>query len=299
MKLISKLSVILFVIAVVNQAAWSRQVKEAKPQEKPKDPERTIITLGDNALKGWQVDAMIAAGAGRDVISAAELWLDIQAKTAEAEKRGVDKKRENAFILDLYRKNFLGNLLNKVLADEAPKMTEEQAKAKYDTEIEKHKVPFNVTYQHITLNKRDQAEKALEEAKKPDVDFAKLVEKYSSQKDPRKGRPGRANYEQLQRTLGEKAAEAVKAAKANDVLGPFMGLKGFEVVKVVTVTQAHTRKFDDVKASIISQSDREAQGKFQKKIIDELKNKLKPEKSQELLDLEKAAVKQKAPEPHK
>ena len=265
------------------------------PEEK--DPDRVLVTLNGITLKGWEVDTMLANRAGRDQLSAIDLWIDIQLKAAEARRRGLDKSRESQFILKLFQDNYLsGTILTQHLEKDIPEVTEEQARAKYAEDIKRYQRPMQATVQRITVMERDKANKILEEARKEGADFAKLISTYSQNKDKKKNQLKKATYEKLKGEFGKEAADAVKAAKKGEVLGPFVGLKGFEVVKVDDLTAAETFPFERVKDGILRQLNNEAQTKQRDNFLNELKAQSKIEESAEVTEL-RAKPKQAAPGP--
>ena len=267
--------------------------KETTAAEK-KDGDRVLVTVNDVSLKGWQVDAMMKYGASRKFLDAINLWVDIQAKLAEARRRQLDKGRDAQFILNLYKDYYLsGRLLVNELDKEIPRPTEEQARKKYEENIDRYNRPFKATVRHITFQKRSQAQKAVDEAKEKDADFEKLYEKYTKQQDEFKGLIENMSVEKLKVKLGEECAAAVQSAKRDDVLGPFVGVQGFEVIKVTSISPAYFIEFNKAKPGILGQMSRQMKTDVQKKIFDEIKAKVEVVKSEEIIELEKQAEKAK------
>ncbi len=265
---------IAFLILIAATAsAWCQQEPQPDPADKPAADE-TVVKMGNAELKGWQIDVMLENRAGNDLISAADFWVDIQLKAQEARRRGLDKTPEGQFILQLYQDYFLGNLLTKVLTEDAPKATDEQAKAEYDANPDKYKQQFMANVEHLTLQQRDQAKAAMEDLQKADADFNAIYQKYyQGPEDRMRGRLFNTPWDRLKVALGDQAAEAVKNAKPNEVLGPFLGMKGFEIIRVKSVRLERMPAFDEIKDQIIQQLNRQAQADYPQKVINDLKEK--------------------------
>jgi len=282
------------VFAVDKPVVTTSKDKKTTVAEK-KDPDRVLVTVNGVSLKGWQADAMIKYGASRSLPKAIELWVDIQAKVAEAQRRKLDKGRDAQFILNLYKEYFLsGRLLANELEKEIPKPTEEQARKKYEENIDRYNQPLKATVRHITFQKRSQAQEVAEEAKKRDADFQKLYEKYTKQQDKSKGLLKNMSVEKLKAKLGEEAAAAIRNAKKDDVLGPFIGVKGFEIIKVTSIKPPYKVEFKKAKPGLLAQMTRQMKTDMQKKAIEEIKAKAEIVKSQEIIELEKQAEKAKS-----
>ena len=282
------------VFAVDKSVVTASKEKKATVAEK-KDPDRVLVTVNGVSLKGWQADAMMKYGASRSLLKGIELWVDIQAKTAEARRRQLDKGRDAQFILSLYKEYYLsGRLLINELDKEIPQPTEELARKKYDDNIDRYNRPFKATVRHITFQKRTQAQEVADEAKEKDADFEKLYEKYTKQQDDSKDMLDKMTVEKLKEKLGEESAAAVQNAKRDDVLGPFVGVRGFEVIKVTSVSPAYFIEFDKAKIGILGQMTRQMKTDMRKKAFDEIKAKAEIVKSQEIIELEKQAEKAKS-----
>jgi hypothetical protein len=271
----------------------AKEPESDKAKVKP-DENRVLVTVDGLELKAWQAEAMIKYGASRDLLGAVNLWIEVQTKANEARRLALNKGREISFILDLYRDYFFsGRVFSDYLNEQVPKATQEQALKKYQEDLQRYKRPFTATVRHIRLQKRNEAQKVFQEAQQPGADFDKLHEKYFQGTDPRKGMLNNMREAQLQRELGAEAVAAIKKAKKDQVLGPFLGVKGFEVVKVVYISPAHKVDFLQVQDSIKNQLDRQAQGAYREKVISELKAKAKIVKSAEVEKLEAAEAEKK------
>ncbi|MCK5269662.1 MAG: peptidyl-prolyl cis-trans isomerase, partial [Sedimentisphaerales bacterium] len=133
-----------------------------------------------------------------------------------------------------------------------------------------------------------------DEAKKKDADFQKLYEKYTKQQDKSKGLLKNMSVEKLKAKLGEEATTAVQNAKKDDVLGPFIGVKGFEIIKVTSIKPPYIVEFNKARPGILAQMTRQMKTDMQKKAVEEIKAKAEIVKSEEIIDLEKQAEKAKS-----
>jgi len=259
----------------------------ADQSPKPQGKDRTILTVDGKDLKAWQIDAMLKHRAARDQYSAAQMWMDIQINAAEARRRGLDKTPQGQFILQLFQDSFLARMFTEQLSLETPQATEQQAREKYQQDIETYKRPFSANVQHIRVTKRDLARRIIVEAHKPDAKFEQLYQRYSEDKDKRKGLLSRASYEMLSSVLGPEAADAVKglektvSASNPEIMGPFTGNKGFEIVKVNSVTQPHTQNYDSVKERILMQLNNQIKQEFSQTILNQLRENAEITRSQE------------------
>jgi len=217
------------------------------------------------------------------------MWMDIQINAAEARRRGMDKTPQGQFILQLFQDSFLARMLTEQLATEMPQATEQQAREKYQQDIETYKRPFSANVQHIRVMKRDLARRIIAEARRPDAKFEQIYQRYSEDKDKRKGLLSRASYEMLSSVLGSEAADAVKglektvSASNPEILGPFTGNKGFEIVKVSSVTQAHTQNFDSAKERILMQLNNQIKQDFMQNTLNQLRENAEITKSREFI----------------
>ena len=275
----------------------------AEPQaaEEVKDPERVLMTIGDESLAAWQAQVMIEHRAARDLAGAADMWSNIKLKSAAAQARGIDSAPENAFILDLFRDHYLSfNILDKAIVADLPEPTDEQVRSFYDENQKRFERPFSATVQHITVRDREQAQGrqlAAEIITKAQggEDFDSLVNALSKASDKNRKGQVRGGTQVLEKSLGKTAAAAIAQAGKGDVLGPFVGVQGFAVIKVNDVQQAGVTAFDEVKQRIRGELTSKAQQDKRTNFMEELKANTEIVKSEELLELEKAAAAQAPP----
>ncbi len=261
---------------------------------KVKDPDRVVMQLGNKKLLGWQVDQMMKIGVGPDEASVCDAWVKLQLEAAEAHKRGLDKTKEAKFVISLFRSNYLRGQLEQSIISSLPKVSEAQAKIEYETNKKTYTRPLQATVQHITLQEHNVAEKVVKMARQKGVDFSALVKKYSSAADKtRKGEMKKVFKSQLIRNLGNDAYNAIAKSKKGQILGPFIGRRGFEVIKVISVTPPVPYPFNQIKRSIISRLEGKARNEAIKRMVDNLKSGVKIVKSKELLEAEKKAQQQR------
>ena len=271
------------------------------PAEQPKDPDRVLLTIGDDELTAWQAQVMIDHRAARDFVTAAEMWSNIKLKSAAARAQGIDSSRENAFILDLFRDHYMSfNILDKAIVADLPEPTEEEAKTFYDENQKRFERPFSATVQHITVRDREQAQgrqlaQEIVTKAMTGEDFDSLVNAFSKASDKNRKGQVRGGTQVLEKSLGKTAADAIASARDGDILGPFVGVQGFEVIKVNKLQAAGVTPFDDVKARIMSELTSKVQQEKRTSFMDDLKTNAQITKSEELLELEKAAAAQAPP----
>ncbi len=264
-----------------------------------KSLDRILVTVNGVPLTYEQAQVMVQHRVARDVASATQRWIDIQLKKQEAQRRGLDKIKQNAFIMQLYADNYLGyRLLHDDLRKSIPPVAEADAQRKYEQQIKTYQRPATFDIQHITMADETEAGKTAADAKKQNADFNELVRLHTQARDKNSyGRLMRMTQDRLQRQFGDTVVTAVKNAKPGDILGPLPGLKDFEIIKVLSATPAETIPFDKVKNRIMQQMNAEIQRRAIDKLLDDLKAKAKIDKSPELLELEKKAAETPTPTP--
>jgi parvulin-like peptidyl-prolyl isomerase len=286
----------LLVLSVVCLSSFCF-AQESQPQPQPQNPEQIadsvlLVTIDGESLTYGQAKVLVENRLAPDEVSAINRWMDIQLKYKQALERKLDQNPDTLFMIDMIKKHFLSFKLDTAVAESAPEITEEQAMAEYDKNISRYTQAMNASVQHITVTERDLGEKIIEEAKRPGTDFDALVEKYSQAKDKaNKGIIDRLNSVTCKRQLGDETAEALNNAKTNDILGPFIGIKGFEVIKVTSIKPEEVMEFAKVKDGIIQGLKAQAGEEAKNALMEEIKAKAKIDKSPEMLKLEEEAQK--------
>ncbi|OQA01013.1 MAG: peptidylprolyl isomerase [Planctomycetes bacterium ADurb.Bin412] len=274
------------------QAALGQDAQQPKPEAaQPALPDSAVlVTIDGQTLTYGQAKILVENRLAPDEVSAANRWIDIQLKYQKALEKQLDQKTDIQFMVDMIKKHFLSYKLDMEVADSVPAVSEEKALEEYNKNIARYTRPMNISLQHITVQERQQAEKIIEEAKQSGAEFDALVEKYSQAADKsKKGKIDRLNLETAKRQLGEETAQALKTAQNNDILGPFLGIKGFEVIKVVSYKPEEVMEFAKVKDGILQGMKGQAAEEAKTKLLDELKAASKMEKSPDLLKLEEEA----------
>lgn len=259
---------------------------EAEP-EMPKDPQRVLLTLDGQEFKAWMAQTMIEHRAAPDELSAANMWVDIQLKAAEARQRALDKDPKNEFIINLYRDYFLsGAILGAAIDKDIPAVADEELKKFYDSNLDRYKRPFNANVKHITVRERQLADDILVKAKAPEAKFEELVTAFSKANDKERKGQIRGGMPVLEKQLGKTAAQAIAQAKNGDILGPFVGTQGFEIVLVDQVTPDSIVPYEKVKDGIVEEMKAKAAREKNEQLLTQLKEKAQIVKSDELKDAE-------------
>lgn len=234
------------------------------------DEKRPLITVNGEVLTVAQAQVMVDHGAAGDLHAAAEFWMSIKLKAAESRRRRLDTQKNRQFIMNLYREHYMTRFLDETVSEEMADPTDEQLRKDYDANIDRYRRPAQVQVQHICVQQRDLAEELVKKTTEENADFDALVEQYSTAKDKKSKGKISGTVDVVKRNLGQDVTDAVMAAKKSDILGPFMGGKGFEVVKVLNVQPEQTVEFDKVKEGLIRQFKGQAVQKAQEDLMAKL-----------------------------
>lgn len=282
--------VIVFAVTLVHGVEQAPVPAENQTAPAPAlDPDKVLVTVNGQSLYVWQAEAMVKQRAASDLVGAASFWTNIQVKAVEARKRGIEEKRESIFILNLYRDHYLTQMLDQQVAESVPPVSDEEAQKYYQENLKKYERPLRAEVQHILLKDKAKAEDVVDKARAEGANFDALIEEFSQAAD--KSRKGRVvgEIQRLQRELGSDVANSIASAKANDILGPVQGAKGFEIIKVNSITPAKPVAFEEVKTSIVQQLQSQNKSKAVESLTVELDGKATVEKSEELKALEEKA----------
>lgn len=275
---------------VTEPVAGEEEVAAVEPIDPDSLADDTVLlTLNGEDFYVWQARAMVANHAAPTLNGAANLWVEIQLKTAEARARGLADDEATQFILALYQDYFLsGSILNEALGAEIADPTDAEVEAYYTANIARYERAMNAMIQHITIRDggRPLAERVVEMANAADADFNTLVAAYSQSDDKARQGQMRGGMQMFQQQLGETAATAIAESSAGAVLGPFVGPRGFEVVKVSAVTPATVLSLEDVRANIEQELRMTAQRAAYEAMMERLNAAATIEKSAELEALE-------------
>lgn len=232
---------------------------------------KTLVMVNGESLTDQQATYMINATWVSRPEQAVEVWVDTKLRAKEARRIGLDKGEEISFMLDLMGEKYLSWMLAQHRENNVPVVTEEELRKIYEATIESYKNPFRATIQHITVVDRKLADKIIEDAKSGGS-FGKLVKKHSLSGDKRRrGRIGAMTRQKLMKRFGNKElAEAVVTGQKNDILGPYVGKSGFEVIKIAEVRPARVTPFEDamsgIKYDVMSRRVRENTDKLMKRL---------------------------------
>ena len=256
-------------------AAAASEEKPAADTEAPaaeKQPDTTVyVTMNGKDLTAQDVDYMVKNRFAMNEAMAADRWIELKLKSAKARELGLTDTAEVKFVMDLVVDNYLAWLVEMHLHEQLARPDEEKAREVFDADPGKYDQPFRTTIQHITVSDRALASKLIAEAKSGGS-FDKLVRTYSIADDKnRRGRLNMAAYSKLKNDFGPAVADAIKAADKDDILGPLLGARGFEVIKVVAVQKEGPRTFEDVKDQILFELQEQQDKDFRQNLIDELK----------------------------
>jgi hypothetical protein len=274
---------------------------EAKDDTKDVSPasisdDEVLVSVSGKELKKWQLDALMEQKPGVSYEAAVDNWVDIQLRADEARRRGLDKSRGAEFLMQIHKDFCLGLLLGKAVMDEVPDITEQEAQAQYDRDIKQYDRPFKVTLQHVFIKDEAQAKKAAEEARAPGAVFDDICKKYSETKHQREGRISNATHEKMLDQLGPEVTKAVEsfdkkllegenADKAARIIGPLPNKDGFELVRVISITEAYTISFNKAKEQIMPRLKSEKQGLHKKTVMEKLQADAKVVKTEALSKL--------------
>lgn len=213
----------------------------------------------------------------------------------EAERRGLDKDPE---VLEAMRRVMVQKLTQQQFNDLQISITEEDARAYYETNIHDFVKPERVRLSHIFFSApkgdpsrnriRAEAERALAELRGKDRDaFSELARKRSD--DERSKRAGGdlsfRTRDELKEMWGEEFANAAFALKT---VGQFADLvvtdKGFHVVKLLGRQEGVERTFEQVRAQIESRLQREKKTQAFEEFVQQLWDRANPQIDEAVLE---------------
>jgi PPIC-type PPIASE domain len=296
----------MIVLCIAGSSLWAKAEKTtpAKPDDTKKDTstaniadDDVIISVNGKELKKWELDALIAHKSAMTPEKAADSWVDIQLRAEEAKKRGLDKGRGAGFLMQLHKDFYLGLSLGRAVLNEMPEITEQQARKRYERDIKQYDRPFKATLQHVTIKDEQQAKKAAEEARAPGAIFNNICSKYSIRKQSKDGRMTKATHERLLNHLGPEMTQAIESFdkklltgdnidKSVRILGPFPDKDGFELVRLISITEAYTISFDKSKEKIMGRLKAKKRSTHKKGVMDKLKADAEIVRTDALLKLE-------------
>ena len=169
-------------------------------------------------------------------------------------------------------------------------VSEEDAKAFYEKNVQRFKQPEQVKASHVLIKTDKGADKAAiekakkraqaiaKEAKKPGTDFAELAKKKSE--GPSASRGGDLGYFTRQRMVPE-FAEAAFNMKKGEISEPVKSQFGFHVIKVEGRKEAGTVPYEEAQERIVAQLKRQKFRKAMEEFLAKLKKDVKIEKKED------------------
>jgi len=285
------------------QAAPAAMAGETAKAPQNDDPERVIVTVNGEPLRAWQLEAIMEYGdeATKTEVTAAKMWIETRLKAAVARQRGLHEERKVRFILDLAREYCLANaVMGKMMTSETGKVSRQEVRDYYEQHKDRYGQLWTMRIQHIRVRDRQLAEDIADKARQSDADFDELVQQYSKAYD----RPGKGqidtteDFALIKRALGldSQATETIRQAGEGDVLGPFMGNQGFEIVYVKKITPEKLIPFEEARESIREVLELQVHARAFNTLYKKFKDKAEIVKSEELKALEQQA-RQEAQQP--
>lgn len=144
----------------------------------------------------------------------------------------------------LRRQALLNAYIDKRLSS---KLSDKEARAYYAH----NKTLFNsdkVHAMHILLSTEEEARRVLDQAKKPNVDFQDLAEKFSKDPSAKNNRGDLGYISRLQ--MAKEFSDPVFAAPENAVIGPIRTNFGYHVVKIKDKLPGKSMGYDEVEPQV-------------------------------------------------
>ena len=190
---------------------------------------------------------------------------------AEAQKHGVADREAVKQQIDQQRRDLLiRTYLNEVMSKN-PAVSDDEAKAYYDSHGAEYHVPATISVRHIQT-KSEMDAKRVKQYAKSGQDWVALAKKMSADTLTRAtgGNLGVISRDGAFGTLGMQPAlaESAFALKEGQIGGPYKTDKGWHVIRVDQVKPESTRPFDQVKPLISRQLGSTRQQDFYKAELD-------------------------------
>lgn len=180
-------------------------------------------------------------------------------------------QQQRGMSLDEFLKQYISNpmfkwsvLQTRLIEKKYPedlKVTDEDVRKYYEEHKEdRYSTPEMVRASHVLVDTRGlttedekqearaKAEKVLEEARKPDADFAELAREHSA--CPSKAQGGDLNFFPRRGAMVEPFAAAAYALKPGEISGVVETQFGYHIIKVTERQEADVTPFDEVKEAI-------------------------------------------------
>lgn len=263
--------------------------------------QEVIVSLGDKKLTMQHLRWLHPNAEGIQIATFARWWLESELLYAEAEKRGITNEPKAKFFSELMRRSVFGKELESRVKD-AVKITDKDVLAFYEKNKETDRTltqPGYVGFSHIRTKTLEEAQAVLKRIKAGE-NINELAKELSIATDARRGGVvDKRRYMVVEKRVGTKFLEAIKAAKEGELIGPIEVEKDggyeYEVARKKSETKPTPRPFEEVKDKIKSQLQRTEKQEAFRSIVDSLKKEAadKIVKSPRLIEAEKAAAEQR------
>lgn len=263
---IAKLVCASALIIVSSMAAAKTETPQAKPAKAESGDvvlvsnARVAVTKADFDLEVERVpeqDRFEFLASRERVGKVLESILVRKTLASEALEAGLDKLPETVKLLAVARQNVLAmeRILNLEKGKKAPDF-ELRAKEIYRFNPDKYTVKPTVRASHILVSFKDRSkDEALKRAQEVYAlatkggDFGELAEKYSDDKNAKKGDLGYFSADKMVKPF----ADAAFAMKPGEISAPVETEFGYHVIKLVDVKPGFKQDYDSVKAGIIEE----------------------------------------------
>lgn len=224
--------------------------QEAKP-----DPKSVVITIGETEVT--EMDLAVAGEDFAEIVADVpedqkrekliELLVDMHIFAQEAKKNGLADSEEFAVRIKLMEARALRNAYfeQEILSS----VTDEEVKARYETEIGKITPEENVSARHILVKEEDEAKKLIEELQ-GGADFETLAKEHSTGPSG----PGGGDLGQFGRGQMVPAFEAVAFSLEKDSVStePVRTQFGWHIIQVYDKGSAPLPAFEQVEEQVRS-----------------------------------------------
>jgi peptidyl-prolyl cis-trans isomerase C len=266
------------------------------------DAEKIVATRGTAVTKVINIDAMLAKVPveQRAAVVAAparmQQLIESSLMTQQLASKGRELKLDQDPIVQLRMENARNEILsdialNYIIANAPTPDFTILAKEQYQSNKSAYNLPDGFKVQHILIGKEGRtpeqikslAEEVLAKAKLPGADFGQLVNDYSD--DPSKAEnKGVLVVDQPGQYLEPFDTAARTLKKAGDFAPLIETLYGTHIIKLVNLTKAHVKPFDEVKASIIVTLQQEHRDAVRARTLSDMRSD-NPVIHEDLLDL--------------
>jgi peptidyl-prolyl cis-trans isomerase C len=266
------------------------------------DAEKIVATRGTAVTKVVNIDAMLAKVPveQRAAVVAAparmQQLIESSLMTQQLASKGRELKLDQDPIVQLRMENARNEILsdialNYIVANAPMPDLTVLAKEQYQSNQSAYNLPDGFKVQHILIGKEGRtpeqikslAEEVLAKAKMPGADFNQLVSDYSD--DPSKTEnKGVLVVDQPGQYLEPFDTAARTLKKAGDFTPLIETVYGTHIIKLVNLTKAHVKPFDEVKASIIATLQKEHRDAVRARTLSDMRSD-NPVVHEDLLDL--------------